>query len=156
MPTPTRPVRAPHPYARPRPPVRPPPVSERASSAARALTLELEQVQGPYALRPAEGSLNADLIEQVGQYMELSYAPSTNRVDASHMRAWTEITSELGTAALRDDAAANSGADPVGHRNELILMAIALLKKYLRISPRSHADPVADPNSAMAMLRGVR
>ena len=46
--------------------------------------------------------------------------------------------------------------DPMGHRNELILLAVALLLKYMRMAPRSHMDPAPDPNSAMAMLRGVR
>ena len=44
----------------------------------------------------------------------------------------------------------------MGHRNELILLAVALLLKYMRMAPRSHMDPAPDPNSAMAMLRGVR
>ena len=35
-------------------------------------------------------------------------------------------------------------------------LAVALLLKYMRMAPRSHMDPAPDPNSAMAMLRGVR
>ena len=120
-----------------------------------ALSADLARVDSPYALRPQTGSLLESLVGGVAKFLESSYAPATNRVDASHWRAWERITDELGTPALRDDMAANSGADPVGFRNEVVLQAVALLRKYMTMQPRSHDDPAADPNSAMAMIYGV-
>ena len=125
--------------------------TSRAHQVATGLQDEIDVVGGRYAIKPADPSLLADLLPMVASFLESSYAPSTNRVDQSHMRAWEQITSELGTPAVRDDLAANSGADPVGYRNELILQALALIIKYVRMPPRSHEDPAADPNSAFAI-----
>ena len=148
-------VRPSHPYARPQQQLQPA-VTSRTTHVGESLSRELHAVDSAYAIRPADGSWLGDLMQQMASFLETSYAPSTNRVDESHMRAWTEITNELGTPAIRDNLDANSGADPVGHRNELLLLALAVLLKFLRMAPRSHEDPAADPNSALAMVRGVR
>ena len=86
------------------------------------------------------------LTTKVADALRASYADSTNSVDTSHWRAWVRMTTDLGTTPVRDDVAANTGADPEGYRLELILMDMALLYKYATMSPRSHADPAADPN----------
>ena len=43
-----------------------------------------------------------------------AYAPSTNKQDEGHWRAWEGVCAALGTSPWRTDAAANSGADPEG------------------------------------------
>ena len=61
----------------------------------------------------------------------------------------------LGTPWLRDDHAANSGADPVGHRNEQMVMCLGMVIMYVDMEPRSHSDPAPDPNSAYNKILGV-
>ena len=133
-----------------------PALSARAVGVAASFATALQDVDSQYALRPRADGLLSELLPQLAGLLERSYADSTNSVDNSHWRAWEGITAELGTQAVRNDAAANSGADPAGFLNEALLQCLALLMKWMRMSPRSHADPAADPNSAMAMVRGAR
>jgi hypothetical protein len=80
---------------------------------------------------------------------------STNKVDAGHFKAWSEVRAELGTPAWRVDVAANSGLDPVGYHRELVLLDLAFTRLYAKMSPRSRRDPAPKPQSAMAKLYGV-
>ena len=146
-----------HPYARPRSlsTARAAATSSRVSTAAASLADDLAAVDSEFAIRPPSDGMAHDLLQQLAAHLDHSYADNTNLVDESHWRAWEEIAAELGTPAWRTDVASHSGADPAGYRNEQILMALALLMKYVRMHPRSHSDPAADPNSAMAMVRGV-
>jgi hypothetical protein len=107
------------------------------------------------ALCPGEpGRLHA-LVGRVQDALSQAFAATTNKTDAYHFKAWARVCALLNTPAWRTDAAANSGADPVGHRRELMLLAIALVLFYMWMKPRSKRDPVANPRSALAKLHGV-
>ena len=84
--------------------------------------------------------------------LKSAYAHSTNRSDTYHLTAWAKVFEELGTPMWRTDVAANSGIDPVGHRRELVLNALAFLRMYWRMQPRSKSSPAANPRSCMAKL----
>ena len=143
-----------HPYSRASVPLLPT-ASRRAETVSASMQRELAGSDSAYALRPQPGSMLEQLIDGVAGFLDCSYAASTSRVDASHWRAWERITTELGTPALRDNMAANSGADPAGFRTEVILKAVVLVRKYMTMRPRSNADAAADPRSAMACISGV-
>jgi hypothetical protein len=141
-----------------------PPQSETVAQRARAATAgrlaanwsdALQRVDGPMALRPDDpGALDA-LLERAGELMAGAHADETVRVDQSHIKAWKKVCALLHTPWLRNDVAANSGADPDGHVNEQVLQALALVAMYSNMQPRSHSDPAPDPQSAMQKLRGV-
>jgi hypothetical protein len=57
---------------------------------------------------------------------------------------------------MRDDPAANSGADRRGHQREVILLETFLVTGHYAMQPRSHSDPAAKPASAFAMVASVR
>ena len=88
--------------------------------------------------------------------MSRAYAPSTNKTDEGHWRAWERVCARLGTSPWRVDAAANSGVDPEGYAEEIYLLGLALIMLYSEMKPRSHASPAADPRSADQKLRAVR
>ena len=117
-------------------------MSAREARAAAGLT-----VHG------AEGGAGA---ERVSSLLQRAYASSTNRNDEGHFRDWTKACAHLGTSPWRLDAAANSGADPVGHSEEIYLMCMALILMYSWMKPRSRADPAADPRNAAKKLIAVR
>lgn len=107
------------------------------------------------ALMPGREEELAPLLEEMREYLEAAYATSTNATDKYHIEAWRKACIALGTPMWRTDVAANSGLDPVGHRRELILPALALIHMYARMQPRSRKDPAANPRSALAKLYGV-
>ena len=95
-------------------------------------------------------------VSRLSGLLSRAYAPSTNKQDVGHWRAWERVCARLGTSPWRVDVAANTGADPVGYAEECYLMGIALVMLYSEMRPRSHSDPAADPRSAVAKLRAVR
>ena len=101
----------------------------------------------------ADGGAGA---ERVAGLLQLAYAPSTNRGDDGHFRAWTKACAHLGASPWRTDVAANSGADPDGHAEEIYLMCMALILMYSWMKPRSRADPAADPRNVVKKLLAVR
>ena len=94
--------------------------------------------------------------ERISELLQRAFAPSTNRGDAGHFRAWTKACAHLGASPWRIDVAANSGADPVGHAEEIYLMCMAAILMYSWMRPRSRADPAADPRNMVKKLYGVR
>ena len=103
-----------------------------------------------------ENTVLRGLAESVPQYLRMSYAPSTNRIDAGYWRRWEDYCKLYPTPAVRAHIPSHTGVDPVGHRNELMLMAVALLYFMANMLPRSSSDPAADPHSGMQVLKGVR
>jgi hypothetical protein len=89
------------------------------------------------------------------EHLESAFADSTNEKDKYHLEAWRKACAALGTPMWRTDVAANTGLDPVGHRRELILPALALLHMYARMQPRSKKDPAANPRNALNKLYAV-
>ena len=95
-------------------------------------------------------------VDRLQSLMSRAYAPSTNAHDAGHWRTWERACAHLGASPWRTDTAANSGADPEGHAEEVYLMCMALVLMYSWMRPRSHADPAADPRNAFKKLHAVR
>jgi hypothetical protein len=80
---------------------------------------------------------------------------STNRSDTYDLTEWAKVCEELDMPVWRTDVAANAGIDPAGHRQELVLNALAFLHMYGRMQPRSKSSPAANPRSCMAKLYAV-
>ena len=140
----------------------------RSKSAPRARVGEAERVvrippwevemledRSAMAILPGNPDALAELLEDMRDSLESCFAPSTNRSDSYHLEAWRQVCKELGTPMWRTDMAANSGLDPVGYRRELILPALAFLKMYARMSPRSRKDPAPKPRSVLQKLYAV-
>ena len=107
------------------------------------------------AILPDDPERFAVLLDSMRDALERAFSKGTNKGDVYHIRAWTKICRRLGTPTWRTDVAANSGLDPVGHRREQVLTAIALMLMYADMQPRSKKDPAANPRSAMQKLYGV-
>ena len=77
--------------------------------------------------------------------------------EASNWKHWLAFCAHMNTSPWRDDAAANSGGDQLGHERETELLALGLLFIYARMKPakRTPTQP-PKPASALAVLRGVR
>jgi hypothetical protein len=103
----------------------------------------------------SEGGLGLDPEMGIPHYLRMSYAPSTNRIDAGYWAKWEAFCSLFPTPPLRAYMAAHTGADPDGYAGELRLQALFLLFYSFNIKPRAHADPAALPGSSMQALRGV-
>ena len=95
-------------------------------------------------------------VDRLQSLLARAYAPSTNAHDAGHWRAWERACAHLGASPWRIDTAANSGADPEGHAEEIYLLCMALILMYSWMRPRSRADPAADPRNAFKKLHAVR
>ena len=107
------------------------------------------------ALLPGREEELAGLLDVMREHLESAFAASTNEKDKYHLEAWRKACAALGTPMWRTDVAANTGLDPVGHRRELILPALALLHMYARMQPRSKKDPAANPRNALNKLYAV-
>ena len=96
-----------------------------------------------------------DMLSELRGCLDSCFAASTNQTDKYHWRAWQKACAMLKTPCWRTDVAANTGVDPVGHRRELLLPALAVLIMYRDMQPRSKSSPAAHPRSAIAKLYGV-
>ena len=128
---------------------------DSAVSQRPAWEQALLQDPSPLALRPSNPEQFAGLLEDMRSFMEHSYAAGTNDKDRYHWAAWVRVCSELGTPAWRTDMAANSGADPVGYRREMLLGALAFIMMYANMCPRSHASPAPNPRSCLNKIYAV-
>ena len=108
-----------------------------------------------YAIMPRDPELLESHLDRMREFLDRSYATSTSKADRYHLTAWSKAMRKLDTPIWRTDVAANSGLDPVGHRRELIVIALGLLIMYANMSPRCKGDPAANPRSALAKLYGV-
>ena len=117
-----------------------------ASASQRRAGLSL---YGQHA--PEEGAGPA----RISALLARAYAPSTNKQDAGHWRAWERVCAQLGTSPWRTDIAANSGADVEGYNEEVYLLHTALILMYGEMKPRKNSDPAADPRSAVKKLQAV-
>jgi len=124
-------------------------------SRGEALREQHMRSHSAFALRATGQAGFTDLMQRVSTLMACSYAPSTDRIDAGYMRKWEATCALLKTPSVRADPATNSGADAVGFRDEILLQCYFLVHYYAGMNPRAHDDPAADPNNAMAALRGV-
>ena len=135
----------------------PAPVTATTPAARAPTTWEAALLQdgSPMALLPGREEELAGLLDVMREHLESAFADSTNEKDKYHLEAWRKACAALGTPMWRTDVAANTGLDPVGHRRELILPALALLHMYARMQPRSKKDPAANPRNALNKLYAV-
>ena len=105
---------------------------------------------------PLTNPVVSELAASVPRFLRQSYAPSTNRIDAGYFRRWEAFCALFPTPPWRTHVPSNRGIDPIGHSNELLLLALALVWFAVNMQPRSHSDPAASPASAMQALHGVR
>jgi len=107
------------------------------------------------ALCPGNPSKLEEVLGWVREHMSHAFAAGTNKQDTYHWKAWSTVCALLGTPPWRTDVAANSGADPVGYKREVLLLAVAFIMLFARMRPRSHSDPAPNPRSALQKLRAV-
>jgi hypothetical protein len=119
-------------------------------------------VQGPehsgFAFNTATGKLG-HIFEAIGSYIDMSVPEGTLKKDRLAWERWLSFCSQVAAGGInpwRLDAAANSGADPVGHfREGRLLMAYMTFCREI-IPPRSRSDAQARPASSYNMVAGVR
>jgi ribA/ribD-fused uncharacterized protein len=121
----------------------------------------LQQLQhdvSPYALCPGDSRKLQFLCTRAHEVLSKSYSTRTCLRDAATFKKFSRYCRSLGTTPWRDDAAANSGADPVGHQRELVLFVNALIHFYQTDKPRPNGTnrTKVKPDSAMNNLRAVR
>ena len=135
-----------------------PRVLREAPSSSNQLDAASAGLLGDAALRRSMAGLTVDGARSAGPgvtrlagLLSRAYAPSTNRNDAGHWRAWERVCARLGTSPWRVDMAANSGADPVGYHEECYLLGIALIMFYDEMKPRSRTATL--PRTLAALCR---
>jgi len=124
-------------------------------STREQMLTEFASDTSPLALRPRDLTWMATMCDATLGALQDAYAPSTNKLDRGYWRRWVSYCNSMGTPAWRTNIGANLGLDPVGHRREVFLMASAVIYFHRTMSPRSHADVAALPQSAMNVLLGV-
>jgi len=134
--------------------VRPLPGGGHAALAGQ-LTAALAADESPWALRNASAWGLTGLVSEVFAAAGDAFAPGTNKTDWYHWQKWEEVCARLGTTPWRTDVAANAGLDPIGHRRESLLKAVAMVVMYTEMQPRSHKDPAPDPRSAKNKILAV-
>ena len=74
-----------------------------------------------YALCRGNSAQLGRMIHVAQGYIEKGSAPRTLKRDRPKFVKWAKFCRRKGTTPWRDDAKANSGEDPAGHKREIIL-----------------------------------
>ena len=82
-----------------------------------------------------------------------AFAPRTAKQDQSNWKAWTAYCSVMGANPMRPPVDPNT--DRLGFLREVVLLVNALTYFMRTHAPRSHADKVMKPQSAMNILLGA-
>ena len=82
-----------------------------------------------------------------------AFAQRTSEADSGHWRAWRQYCSTMGTAP--DRPAVDPSSDRRGFLREIVLLVNALMYFMRTRKPRSLADQVIKPQSAMNILLGA-
>ena len=112
----------------------------------------------PHAFDPSSGQLGY-LFDAIGTYIDMSVPLGTLAKDRLAWSRWCKFCSLVtagGISPWRMDAAANSGADAVGHDRETRLLSAFLLWCNELIEPRANAQAASHPTSAYNMVAAVR
>ena len=109
----------------------------------------------PYSYSVSSGPL-APYFQTIGDVSDLGVPENTLTKDDLSWRRWERYCIIAGTTPWRMDRAAHSGADAAGFDRESRLLCGFLLWCYDDIQPRSKSDPAPKPESAYAMVCGVR
>ena len=129
-----------------------------AISRSDQLAVALENDNSPYALCPGNPMQLQLLCSSAVELLAKTYNLKTCRRDVPAFRKWAAYCRALGTTPWRDDAAANSGADPLGHQREIVLAINAMVHHQQMAKPRPAGSnrTLAKPDTAMAWLMAVR
>ena len=109
-----------------------------------------------YGFAHLDSELVRTLVCAVHKAVDDSVPPTVRRTDASHWKFWVIFCALVGTDPIRDDHAANSGADHEGHAQEVLLQNMFLVWRYGNMAPRRKSDPAAKPQSATKSLLAVK
>ena len=125
---------------------------------SEALTLALHKDESKYALAPGNPAVLAHLCLTAHDVLSKSYSLRTCKRDAACFAKWSAYCRTLGTSPWRDDAAANSGADPIGFQRENVLLINFLIhtQQVIQCRPAGSNRTAAKPDSAMAYIFAVR
>ena len=111
----------------------------------------------PYALRPTDPAAFDTLVAAFADAVARSGAESTNQQDARYYDGyWSRFCAEQNTSRLRNDVAANTGADPRGFQREAFIQALFVVYVYTHMKPKRHGAPAPKPQSAVNVLSAVR
>ena len=122
------------------------------------LFAHLQKDESPYALCPGQPSRLQNLCVTAQTLLSKSYSLRTCKRDAAAFKKYAALCRSFGTTPWRDDAAANSGADPVGHQREIILFINVLVHFQQTCKPRPNGSnrTTVKPDSAMQYIRAIR
>jgi len=133
---------------------------ERMSRAAEGRAIQIvHAVQSDtsrWRLRPADDGELLAIARLLSAELESAAPANTLSNESSNWTHWEAWCSHMGTAPLRNDRAANSGADEVGYERETLLLAAALPFIHRRMRRRPGWRTPPSPLSALQVLRGVR
>jgi len=111
-----------------------------------------------YALCRGDSAQLGRMIQVAQGYIEKGSAPRTLKHDRPKFVNWAKICRRKGTTPWRDDAKANSGEDPAGHKREIIL-AISYIVECMqndKARPNGSNRTRVKPQSAANNYRAVR
>jgi hypothetical protein len=109
----------------------------------------------PYSYDALSGPL-APIFATIGDVIDLGVPDGTLDKDDLSWRRWERFCRTAGTTPWRMNREAHSGADPLGYERECRLLCAFLIWCYDDIQPRSKSSPAPKPESAYAMVCGVR
>ena len=109
----------------------------------------------PYGYMVIGGPLES-IFATIGEFTDLGVPEATLLKDDLSWRHWVRYCRLAGTSPWRMDRNAHSGADAAGFDRESRLLYAFLIWCYDDIQPRPKAGPAPKPESAYAMVCGVR
>ena len=115
----------------------------------------LQRDFSPYGYTVIGGPLES-IFATIGEFTDLGVPETTLLKDDLSWRRWVRYCRLAGTSPWRMDRNAHSGADAAGFDRESRLLCAFLIWCYDDIQPRSKSDPAPKPESAYAMVCGVR
>ena len=119
-----------------------------------ALRHEIDTDQSEYSI----AGITDDLMVDVFNTYADSAATRTIGADRSAWKKWKDFLARSRIRKVwRNDTAANSGADPVGHRREVFLLRAFFVDTHRNMKPRrTSKHKRARPSSALNVVAGVR
>ena len=125
--------------------------------ARRQGLLSASTYEGPYALRPEDPSVLAQMDAAMQGAVMSSANPAQLRKDmGAWNRYWEPICSLFRTPSIRDVPGASTRESLPAYQNEVKLLCFALILILSVMQPRSHVDPAPRPRSGFQVLLQVR
>ena len=127
------------------------------SSAAEARALQMTHAimtdESPYRLRPHDSGELLAICRLLAAELEAAAPANTLANERSNWKHWEAWCEHMGTQPLRNDMAANTGADQAGYEREVILLAAGLAFILQRMRKRPGWSTPPSPLSALQVLR---